>query len=259
MKLIQLTDLHIVPNGEHLWGLDPSERLRAAVDDINSNHGDAEHCIVTGDLANKGQIGAYEELQQALAPLNLPVHLLLGNHDDRDEFCHIFPEAHRDDHGFVQGMVETGSGVLLFLDTHEPGVAWGSYCEKRLAWLQNQLEQQRDLPIYLFMHHPPFEIGIPSLDVMTMRDGAAFGELLSGHPNVRHLFFGHVHRPVAGSWRGIPVSSFRGTNHQVPLDFKTINHVPKNHDAPAYAIILIEANQTIVHFHDFLNETAIVG
>ena len=73
MKIIQLTDLHIVPNGEQLWGLSPSERLRAAVDDINSNHGDAEQCIVTGDLVNKGLVVAYEELQQALAPLNLPV------------------------------------------------------------------------------------------------------------------------------------------------------------------------------------------
>ncbi len=259
MKLIQLTDLHIVPTGERLWGLNPSERLRAAVDDINSNHGDAELCVVTGDLVNNGQVAAYEELHQALAPLKLPVHLLLGNHDNRDNFFNVFREAHRDGHGFVQRMLDTSAGVFLLLDTHEPGVAWGSYCEKRLAWLQNQLELQRERPIYLFMHHPPFEIGIPSLDVMTMRDGAAFGELLRGHPNIRHLFFGHVHRPVAGSWLGIPISSFRSTNHQVPLDFKTIDHVPKNHDAPAYAIIFIETYQTIVHFHDFLNETKIVG
>jgi 3',5'-cyclic AMP phosphodiesterase CpdA len=38
MKFIHLTDLHLVPPGGRLYGLDPSERLRAAIADIALHH-----------------------------------------------------------------------------------------------------------------------------------------------------------------------------------------------------------------------------
>lgn len=40
-------------------------------------------------------------------------------------------------------------------------------------------------------------------------------------------------RPVCGSWRGIPVSTMRGLNHQVPFDLHTVSPVPKSHEPPA--------------------------
>jgi 3',5'-cyclic AMP phosphodiesterase CpdA len=255
MKLIQITDTHLVPPGEQLWGLDPRERLAAAVAHVNAHHADAEWCVLSGDLANKGEVGAYGVLREILGTLRLPYRLMMGNHDNRGNLLAVFPDAPRDGHGFVQCAIENGAGTFLLLDTNEPGANWGSYCERRLGWLEAELQRAAGRPVYLFMHHPPFDIGIPSLDTMTMRDHAPFGELIGRHPDVRHIFFGHVHRPVAGSWRGVPVSAFRGTNHQVPLDFETVDHVPKNHDAPAYGVIFIEPEQTIVHFHDYLNET----
>ena len=62
-----------------------------------------------------------------------------------------------------------------------------------------------------------------------------------------------VHRPIAGSWRGIPHSTLRGTNHQVPLDFDAVEVVPKSHEPPAYAVVFLEEGQTTVHFHDYLD------
>ena len=39
MKLIQVSDLHFVPPGTLLLGLDPRARLAAAIADINRHHG----------------------------------------------------------------------------------------------------------------------------------------------------------------------------------------------------------------------------
>ncbi len=50
MKLIQITDIHFVPGKRLLHGLDPYERLRSCIADINTNHADADLCIITGDL-----------------------------------------------------------------------------------------------------------------------------------------------------------------------------------------------------------------
>ena len=40
--------------------------------------------LVSGDLAEHGTAAEYERVRELLAPLPMPVHVLPGNHDDRD-------------------------------------------------------------------------------------------------------------------------------------------------------------------------------
>lgn len=102
MKLIHLTDTHLTAPGEALYGTFPAQRLRACVDSINREHSDAELCVITGDLAHKGDPAAYVEMAAILSDLNMPVQLLIGNHDDRGSVCEHFPQLQRDERGFVQ-------------------------------------------------------------------------------------------------------------------------------------------------------------
>ena len=49
MKLIHITDLHLMPPGGTLWGLDPFARLDAALNDIAAHHDrHAANCLRTG-------------------------------------------------------------------------------------------------------------------------------------------------------------------------------------------------------------------
>ncbi len=247
MKFVQVTDLHIVPAGATLLDLDPRERLCACIADINEHCQDARFCVFTGDLGDRGRSENYSVLRECLEKLELPYHLMLGNHDRRAPFYEIFPDAPRDENGFAQFHVHTEAGWFLFLDTLDEGRSPGLYCDKRRAWLAQRLRDAGSDPVYLFMHHPPFDIGIPSMDNMKLDDGEAFATLLASSPDIRHLFFGHVHRPVSGSWRGIPFSALPGTNHQVAADFSTLSPVPHEHGPSAYAIVLASAEQTVVH------------
>ncbi len=253
MKLIQVSDLHFVPPGTRLLGLDPRARLEAAIADINRHHGDAELCLFTGDLADYGAPEAYVALRQTLAALRIPYRLTIGNHDDRDAFLRAFPEAPRDEHGFVQSVVSNSDGHVVVLDTHEPGQDSGSFCARRQAWLKARLKAAAGAPVYLFMHHPPLDIGIPSLDRIGLVDKQGFTEAVAGAAGIRHIFFGHVHRPMSGSWRGIPYSAPCSLVHQVPLDFVTESPVPYDHAPPAYNVILINGEDTVVHYHAFLD------
>ena len=257
MKLLHITDPHFVPDGELLYGIDPRKRLDACIADINANHRDAELCIVTGDLAHRGEIGAYESLRACLAPLVVPYRLLMGNHDHRASFREIFPDAPCDAGGFVQSMAETSAGLFLLIDTLEEGVHQGGFCERRADWLARRLDEAGGRAVYLFMHHPPFDIGLPCLDRIGLLGGdrERFVRAVAERGNIRHLFFGHVHRPVTGSWRGIPFSTMRGTNHQVPFDFLAFEKVPKSHEPPAYAVAFLDEMQTVVHFHDYLDRS----
>ena len=254
MKFIQITDTHLMPKNEILHGLNPYDRLKVCIDDINQNHSDAELCVITGDLTHTANPDAYLNLRKCLSELSMPVHLLAGNHDRRGEMLAAFPDISIDPHGFIQFELDCSAGRFLMLDTVEEGKGWGSYCETRLVWLRDTLVKANEDHVYLFMHHPPFDVGIPSVDRLGLgADGRKMGELLAEFDNIRHLFFGHVHRPIAGSWQGIPYSTLRGTNHQVPLDFQAVEVVPKSHEPPAYAIVFLDDGQTTVHFHDYLD------
>ena len=58
MKLLHITDPHLVTPGELLYGTDPYDRLSACIDDALANHSDAALCVITGDLAHRGEPAA---------------------------------------------------------------------------------------------------------------------------------------------------------------------------------------------------------
>jgi 3',5'-cyclic-AMP phosphodiesterase len=253
MKFIHLTDLHLVPVGRRLYGLDPNARLRAAIVDINRHHGDAEFVLITGDLAHHGDAGVYAALREALGELEVPSHLLIGNHDDRNAFRRAFPDTAVDDNGFVQAARPTAAGVFILLDTHQPGTHAGHLCERRLTFLKETLAKHAREPVFVAMHHPPCSLNLPAMDVIGLIQHEELGAALARHGNVRHIFFGHVHRPVHGAWQGIPFSTQRGLAHQVAWHAESVTGIPGSHEPPAYAIVSIEQRNVIVHVHDFLD------
>ena len=258
MKLIHLTDPHFVPAGETLYGRDPQVALAAAVADINRDHADADLVAITGDLTHWGEPEAFAQLAETLAPLEPPLQLLIGNHDKREVFSEHFPDQPLDADGFVQSVQQTPAGHFLFLDTNLTGTHAGWYCATRRAWLAQQLAAAADAdePVFLFMHHPPFKIGLAPLDRISPQEPETFAEVVRPHANrIRHLFFGHIHRPLSGSWLGIPVSSLRALNHQCWLDFANQGEIAGSFEPPAYAVVLIDEDSVIVHTHDFLDES----
>lgn len=254
MKLLHLTDTHFVPKGKELYGKDPAIALRAAVADITENHLDAEHLVITGDLTHWGEPEAFAQLVDVLEPLPIPMTLLVGNHDNRGVMRQYFPDQLVDEDGFIQSVKDMSVGRFVFLDTMQEGTHAGHYCEKRFSWLEDALNEAPG-DIFLFMHHPPFHIGLEAIDNISLQQRDAFAEVIRPYKSrIRHLFFGHIHRIVAGSWMGIPISAVRAFNHQV---WFTMNPgpLPGSHEPPAYSVVLIDEDQVIVHFHDFMDES----
>lgn len=243
MKIIQITDTHLVPSSRVVNGVDPETQLRAVVADIVRRHADADLVVITGDLCNDGEPAAYALLRDILAPLPCPVRLLLGNHDHRPHFIDAFPDHPRDPDGHIQSVMPTEHGPLLFLDSHEYRHIGGIYGADRLAWLDGALDGAGDKPVTVFIHHPPVADGIAHFRHIGLHDDGAVLARLARHPaGVRHIVFGHIHVPLAGSTpQGIAFSSGQSTAHR----FITEIDDPEpwwTSGLPCYRILMIDGH-----------------
>ena len=141
MKFIHISDIHLVSGDGPLNGCVPSDRLNKCIQDISKWHGDAKFCVISGDLSEYAEKGAYQSLKKKLLEFQIPCFLMIGNHDDRDLFQSVFTNNPYDENKFVQSSFETDERVFIFLDTKKQGknVHDGELCENRLDWLKKQL------------------------------------------------------------------------------------------------------------------------
>ena len=255
MKFVILTDTHFVPGGRTLYGIDPAQRLTAALDVIARDHRDIAFIMITGDLAHWGQREAYEHLRGVLAHAHVPVHLLMGNHDRRAAFRAEFAQGDIDGHGFVQSLRIGPACTMITLDTlDEDGPSHAGFlCSERLAFLQDALKAApHDRPLLLFQHHPPFDTGLPHMDRIQLRNGSEELALLTQVRKPDYMFMGHIHRPIAGVWHGIPFHIQRALAHQVAFDLTTPDRIPGSLEAPDYALVEIRKGQIVIHQRSFL-------
>ena len=238
---------------DKLYGLKPAKRLKKALKNIQMHHCDSDFIVITGDMTNDGEVGAYKLLRKYIEGIDIPVFPVMGNHDNRKAFWKIFPEWKEGE--FLQYAREVDGSVCLFLDTLVEGEEYGMLCDARLEWLEEKLEHYSDRRIYLFMHHHPIVSGLFRMDsVADFRSTKAFWALLSHYKSVRHVFFGHVHRPIQAFHRGITLSSTRSTTFQVSYLTDEKEESLTNTVQPAYSIVKLNGKDTIIHLCEYLSE-----
>ena len=253
LKFIHLSDLHLLPAGQKLHGIDTCARLKAAVDNICSDFADAEFCMVTGDFTDAGDVESYQSARRILDRLPHPWHGLMGNHDGKAPNAQIvLPDPPWQPDGSLQYALETRAGIFIVLDSSVGGVDSGRLNAQRLDFLRQQLglAKAAGKDVFLFIHHLPFDIGIGWLDAMKLENNADLWQVLKGFDNIRHMFFGHIHRPTHGSWHGTPFSTVRATAHQVLLNLGNTTSKFVDED-PAFAVVMVAKDQIVIHDHSF--------
>jgi 3',5'-cyclic AMP phosphodiesterase CpdA len=233
LLIAQLSDPHIGGT----WGAgDPVAGLASAVAAVRALDPAPAAVVVTGDLADHGADSEYEQLLGLLEPLEVPVHLLVGNHDDRAALRrHVDLPGEGDEP--LQYAVQIGPLRIVALDSMRAGGDSGELDGPRLSWLDASLAAAPDLPTLLAVHHHPAPIGLPAFDAIGIpaRDRAALAEVLAGRPQVRAVVAGHVHRASVGVIADRPAIIAPSTYAQAMLDFAA-DRFAFGDDPPAFAV-----------------------
>lgn len=217
--LAQLSDPHVDVGPDDTGS---AEALAAAVDAVLRLDPAPDAVLVSGDLTNDSDARSYERVRELLAPLSMPVHVLPGNHDDREALRAWFTEdtlagAHGDPFHYA---VRCGALRLVVCDTTVPGRDDGRLDAGALAWLERELEAEPDVPAIVAMHHTPLLTGIEAMDAIGLpeADRDALGSVLARFGQVRRVVGGHVHRACFGVLGSCPVVACPSTHLQLRLD-----------------------------------------
>ena len=225
MRILQISDFHLRGDGKLSFQVvDTASFLKstkAHLEHVFALDGQKpDMIVVTGDIADSGDEKAYLMVYEALSSFNVPVYAVPGNHDRRDRMVRILKGwtiPNPQTAPFLCYAVQTEEARLLFLDTLNPGSHAGHMREAELAWLDNELQSNKNVPTLIFMHHPPFITGLPAMDE-PFENREQMRTVLMKAPWAR-LCCGHMHRPIFTVWAGVPCVTAPAASMQIELDF----------------------------------------
>jgi Icc protein len=254
MLIAQMTDIHI--------GFAPDEkpeelnrvRFRATLQRLLDGPNQPDLLVLSGDITDRGDHESFTRTAELLAEVPFPVWPMVGNHDTRDALVAAFPQVQLDGDFLHYAIKGDGLRVLL-LDTMEPGRHGGAFCEARAAWLTAQLAAAPDTPTLVFMHHPPVVSGIEWMDPDRGEAWIArFGAAVAGQRQIVAIHCGHLHRPLATAFHGIPLSVTPSVAPLVAMDLRPIDpERPDGRDLittepPTYALHRWDRTSLVTHY-----------
>ncbi|MCL5030964.1 MAG: PQQ-binding-like beta-propeller repeat protein [Bacteroidetes bacterium] len=188
-----ISDIHIGAPGSE-------SDLENVIHDINSRK-DISFVVVTGDIAEKGRNDELEIAKSILDSLNVPYHIIPGNHDTKwsESGCTKFKELWKDDKFDFQydGVEHIGMNS---------GIPWrgggGHFAVEDLPWLNSVLAKTPEGEQIIFYAHHPLDGEIDNWFEVTNR--------LKKY-NIKAILVGHGHANKLMNFGGIPAAMGRST------------------------------------------------
>ncbi len=198
-----LADTHIAGDSSTVArGVNMLDNLNRVIDEVLAEDPLPVGAIINGDCAYlKGLDADYATLRAPLGRLveaDIPVHMSMGNHDNRVPFYAAF-ENQKPASEAVAGKhvaVLEGEKANLFLvdSLKEVDVVTGELGKSQLDWLLQSLRQRDDKPAIVIGHHnTQFMPKGSTARVTGLLDTEAFIAALHSQPHVQAYVYGHTH------------------------------------------------------------------
>lgn len=90
------------------------------------------------------------------------------------------------------------------------------------------------------------------MDEIMLLNSDLFGDTFKPFKDkIYHIFHGHCHLPLSGTFHGIPFFAPRGTNHAGWPDFAATRLLSAADLTEAYAVIFADENNTMIQMVEY--------
>ncbi len=251
MSLAQLSDPHVRAGDP-----DAEPALAAAVATVAGLRPRPDAVLVSGDLTHDGDLASARRVRELVAPLKIPIHVIPGNHDNRQALREAFGLGGEPGEP-LHRTARCGDLRLVALDTQLPGHDGGGLGPAGLAWLAAALAEAPEVPTVVALHHPPAPIGLPALDAIGLaaKDAAGLAARLEAAPQVRAVVAGHVHRAAATTFAGRPLLTAPSVHVQAKLELGSPEYT-MTREPPALLVHALAGDRLVSHVQPVLGPAA---
>lgn len=205
--LIQISDIHLTPDGQLFPGARTRDNLVAALAHLAGADIEPDIVILTGDLANAGEPECYQDLaelmDQGARALGAQVVYVPGNHDDRSAFRrHLLGQ--RSAPSPINQTHWLGGLRVISLDSVVPAEEFGVLDDETITYLSDELATPAPDGTVLAFHHPPIPSPVKPMARIMLRNPGRLAEALDGS-DVRLVISGHNHHEELGVLGSVPV------------------------------------------------------
>jgi len=191
------SDTHIAADPAQIYlKVNMTEHLTACIAEVAAWPVKPASVIVNGDLAYlTGQPGDYVQFGKVIEPVRAiaPLHLTMGNHDERENFWSAFPLDAAKSKSVSNKQVTIISSERanwfvmdsLDLTSKTPGEIGG----EQMDWLAQELDARPGKPAIIVVHHNP---QFPAVTTGLL-DSAMLLDVLAKRKQAKAVIFGHTH------------------------------------------------------------------
>jgi Icc protein len=231
VRIAQVSDFHIGGDPEYrLAGVNTRETFNTILDEVRKE--DAEILLMTGDIAADYSASAYRYFFQQVETFGQPMYWLPGNHDLVEAVESVENKVP------FQSFFEIEHWRILMLDSVIKKSPNGRLGKEELERLERMLVENQKPHVMIFLHHHPVDIDCAWLDTQRLADADEFFAIVDRFPEVRGIFWGHIHQQFEIERNGVLLRSVPSTC----IQFK-----PKSDD---FALDTIAPGYRMIDLHD---------
>ena len=235
VKIAQITDTHLLADREDdMRGVKTWYSLRKVLGEVRKCNPDL--LILTGDLTHEGEKEAYQHLIELIDQQETPAYWLPGNHDNFDLMQSELSSEYISDRKCID--TENWRVILLNSCLDNAKYGEGTFAQTELDFLEHQLAENKKESVAIAFHHQPIDIGIDWIQQMSVLNSDEFHQIISKYPQVKTVFFGHIHHRVDIERNGVYFFGTPSTCTQVtPAGKELVEGKIQNWEQPGFRII----------------------
>jgi len=264
MLIVQISDLHITTPLKMAYGVASTvQNLYQCIQHINQLKPQPDLVLVTGDICNENSFDELVNAKTILDTLNTPYYVMPGNHDTRNDLTSVFGSKHcpvnledSSSSSFINYVIESKELRMIAVDSTIDGKSGGELCDNRLAWLKTRLDEKKDKPTLIIMHHPPIKLGVFETDMDLFIGTEKLKNLLNNYSNIKAILSGHVHRHTHTLWSNTVVITAPSTSMELVLELDSKQPSKFYNEPPSYLLHYWTTDNNLVSHAIMVHETS---